>query len=479
MDDAPIIHEPPRWADTVSAWREGDLSPTAAPIRIPPGSSHYPDLRPAWESRAQAGHYQDFRRCEHRNLETWSEQEAERLLCDAASLPPVRGLDEIGGWLEDVARQAGKPSGVMGEIVATLGLWWFGVPADELMHRRGAQRIRDALMRQRAPFSGLAAVFAAATGRGDLGIGAPSFAIAESKGRTRARWNEVACKPTHVGTARAKGAVGIERRADAKAALVGLDARAIDMEALEARLDPKATWDEIVSAYRRRLAWQRGHGWGPSAETREAERWMFAGRRAVDRLRDIGRASTAIEKAAREVERAAKVVASFDDPAFGGEGRARDARIRDALRELGGFETDAEAARAALEELELSADELAFAKLTPKARCRAIGDMAALADMAASWATALLERDAEEERELVAKVTDDVSDKEIRSRVTFLRRRAEMELRRLAPRAEEVAQAYGDVGFAQGLIPPRRERKERERAQASAPRRNWDAEVPA
>ena len=113
-----------------------------------------------------------------------------------------------------------------------VGHAWFlaileGDPCDREFRRRNAPKARSA-------FRSAASVFAAAVYGEDTfgmssGMGSPER-VAESKGRTRATWDEIACKATRASAGGTRGLAAVDRTVDAAIGLSGLDLTAADAQ---------------------------------------------------------------------------------------------------------------------------------------------------------------------------------------------------------------------------------------------------------
>lgn len=136
-----------------------------------------------------------------------------------------------------------------------VGHAWFlaileGDPCDREFRRRNAPKARSA-------FRSAASVFAAAVyGEDTFGMSSGMGSlerVAESKGRTRATWDEIACKATRASAGGTRGLAAVDRTVDAAIGLSGLDLTAADAQGV---LDAgaKLPLAERLLAYRARLA---------------------------------------------------------------------------------------------------------------------------------------------------------------------------------------------------------------------------------
>jgi len=135
-----------------------------------------------------------------------------------------------------------------------VGHAWFlaildGDPCDREFRRRHAPKARSA-------FRSVTSVFAAAIfGEDTFGMssGMNLDRLAESKGRTRANSDEIACKETRASTGRMRGLAAVDRTVDATIGLSGLELSAADAQGV---LDAgaKLPLAERLLAYRARLA---------------------------------------------------------------------------------------------------------------------------------------------------------------------------------------------------------------------------------
>jgi hypothetical protein len=128
----------------------------------------------------------------------------------------------------------------------------------------GRQRREDP---EQPRFRGAGHVLAVASEVGEerrLGAGSQSLQVAESRGRTRAHWHEVECKPTHVTAGHVKNLGAVERAIDAQRSAHGAKLDPVDRAGLDDWLCDRVSPATRVRFYRRRLAATRGHGvrWG-------------------------------------------------------------------------------------------------------------------------------------------------------------------------------------------------------------------------
>ncbi len=136
-----------------------------------------------------------------------------------------------------------------------VGHAWFlaildGDPCDREFRRRHAPKARSA-------FRSAASLFAAAVyGEDTFGMASGMGSldrVAESKGRTRATWDEIACKETRSSSGSTRGLAAVDRTVDATIGLSGLELSAADAQGV---LDAgaKLPLAERLLAYRARLA---------------------------------------------------------------------------------------------------------------------------------------------------------------------------------------------------------------------------------
>lgn len=285
MDDksATATHDPPRYATHTLAWRDGTL--LTAPIPFPTGAAKFPDPAPLWDAAYEAGAYRDYARQEHRNLDVWAADEDERLRAwEATRRRAMRGWDDVAKLMKRLrvtsSRRDYGPETLAGALLSTLGLLLLGVPADELLRRRGAKRKLREVGAPRSLFRDVAAVFSAADYATELGAGSPSYEVAGSRGRTRSTWQEVHVRASHVCGARARGLVAVELHTDAARALAGVEMEPIDWRAVAA-LARGERWRDVIAQYRVEL----GAGASIVTDDEIRDRVSDARRRLEKRLR--------------------------------------------------------------------------------------------------------------------------------------------------------------------------------------------------
>lgn len=116
---------------------------------------------------------------------------------------------------------------------------------------------------ERPLFRGAGHVLAVAAEGGErraIGAGSPNYHVAESRGRTRAHWHEVECRPSHVTAGHVRNLGDVERAIDAQRSAEGARLDPVDRAGLEDWLRDRARPETRVLFYRRRLAAVRGRG---------------------------------------------------------------------------------------------------------------------------------------------------------------------------------------------------------------------------
>jgi hypothetical protein len=175
-----------------------------------------------------------------------------------------RGVEQVGDDLRKFVTR-----GAAGWLIEALADLLFYPTAEEAwavneaaLVELGGGKPREKADPLRARFGSTAAALASAAAplsARALGAGAQSYAVAESRGRTRARWDEIHCHPTHVGGGGIKGLAAVERAVDAQRSVAGAGLTAIELAGLEDWLKEKVKPEERIRRYRRRLAVQRGN----------------------------------------------------------------------------------------------------------------------------------------------------------------------------------------------------------------------------
>ncbi|WP_438028988.1 hypothetical protein [Sorangium sp. So ce233] len=130
----------------------------------------------------------------------------------------------------------------------------------ELAEIAGRQRREDPERTLFRDAGHVLAVAAEDAARPLLGAGSPNYHVAESRGRTRAHWHEVECKPTHVTAGHVRNLGDVERAIDAQRSAERARLDPVDRAGLEDWLRDRARPETRVLFYRRRLAATRGHG---------------------------------------------------------------------------------------------------------------------------------------------------------------------------------------------------------------------------
>lgn len=264
---AESTHEPPSVAIDVISWHGGDE------VHYEPLSEHHAardsrcgrESEPVWERDAPR---YTFARS-HRNLETRLDELDARLDRDLKARPKQLSADEVAGKVraagklaEDVLRR--DPVLAAAICVHAFVLWGQTPSNPQTLERKGAK----------ARFSGAAAALRAATTRtAVLGLSGASYGVAESKGRTVARWGEIDCKPSHSGGSRPRALSAVERELDAVVGVTRASIDPMDLEGLRIWLvdapqveTPKGTrldWATVLRRYRCRLAGMATDASGP------------------------------------------------------------------------------------------------------------------------------------------------------------------------------------------------------------------------
>ncbi len=107
-----------------------------------------------------------------------------------------------------------------------------------------------------------------------LGMGSPSYQVAQSSGRTRANWDEIHCSQSHTSGASIKGLQDSEAVVEAQWALRSSGVSEVDIDGLDDWLLCGASPEERVRRYRRRLIepgeWRRIAPYEDADEDRRA-----------------------------------------------------------------------------------------------------------------------------------------------------------------------------------------------------------------
>jgi hypothetical protein len=202
--------------------------------------------------------------------ETWSRSTQRRSVEQAGETlrPLVQRLDCRNPPPHTLGPVVGVAVGIAGALVDLLfhptaaEAWAAGEVA---LRDLGGGKNREKEDPLRARFGSAAAALTRAeepVSQRALGAGAQSYAVAESKGRTRARWDEVHCQASHVGSGSIKGLYAVEAAVDAQRSIAGAGIAALELASLRDWLEEKVKPEERIRRYRQRVAVQRGHGVG-------------------------------------------------------------------------------------------------------------------------------------------------------------------------------------------------------------------------
>jgi len=252
-----------RWADELGVFPGGGLEADAAAHQQALAAAGWRCVRRAAGSAGEAS-------------EEWTAPPRQR-----------RSVEEAGSLVRR-AVMAANPRRMPPEAVEELCLWlvgfleglgdllfypdteepWARATTELRVARRESRRRGDPL---RARFRDLVEVLEAALfSAPELGRGETTYATAQNKGRTRARWNEIFCSPSHVGAGSPRSLGAVERAADARWALKTSRADLVDVAGLGDWLVEEVTQAERVRRYRRRLASTRGGARADMLETMAA-----------------------------------------------------------------------------------------------------------------------------------------------------------------------------------------------------------------
>jgi hypothetical protein len=221
--------------------------------------------------RAAAQHEQELRRAGWRFVsEEWTPPPRRRHAVDAVA-GRVRALVVQLDMRRPPAHTVGEACGALAGCIQALAGLLFYPTAEEALRELSDPRLVAKMLRQRrqheplrARFGSVGAVLVGGRAPVLLGAGSSGYEVAQSRGRTRARWNEVFCQPSHGGSAGVRGLPVIEAALDRDLATrrVKLDQDQAVAAALWAGLRTwlveKAKREERVVVFRRALAMQRG-----------------------------------------------------------------------------------------------------------------------------------------------------------------------------------------------------------------------------
>lgn len=262
---------------------DGDYQYTANGERITElSSSPTPEYDPLHEhgSRPIYDHRPDlFSSCPPRapssaNLDRFTEigHEQDRKLDEIIRARPRQSsADEVGAKVQSLlkrGKQKYKRDAIHDFLLRALAFACFGLwPSDPT--EVAAQR---AAMRDCAAFGSLRDMLQVyAVGSPELGRGSITYHVAESTGRTNARWDEIKCQPTHSGGSAARGVESVDRFLDAQAAIKKAKLSPLEHAMLEAWLldpprneDGRINWTVLLMHWRL-LTW-RSNGGVPKAD---------------------------------------------------------------------------------------------------------------------------------------------------------------------------------------------------------------------
>lgn len=297
-------HQPPRVAPAVLAWHGGDVYALDLPESHAARDNRcHRSAEPLWGEDAPRHRYERS----HRNLDTRLRELDARLDADMRGRPRQLGADEVARRVHEAGRLADdvlRRDPMLAAVICVQAfVLWGQLPRDPRTAGRSGRKAR---------FSSARAVVRSALARtAVLGLSAASYAVAESRGRTVARWDEVECKASHSGGSRPRAIEAVERELDAVLGVqrAGLDP--VDLEGLRLwMVDPpmiagpkgeRVDWPAVLLRYRRVIA---GTTIDADAKRLTAE---WTDKALQERLR---RAKRRLEERLRSVSEAAVLAAS-------------------------------------------------------------------------------------------------------------------------------------------------------------------------